>query len=282
MKKSISIWSFSGKTVKECIALAKEAGFDGIELSLDETGPTGLDATPEGLADIRAYAEELGIALPSVASGLYWSNPFTSDDEAVREKGIKIAEKQLEMARALGAKGILVVPGAVGVSFIPGFATVDYDVAYDRALQAFMRLKPKAEELEIHIGIENVWNQFLLSPLEMRDFIDKIDSPYVGAYFDVGNVVATGYPEQWIKILGKRISMVHFKDYKRDAGGLSGFVDLLSGDVNWPAVMCALRAVGYDGFVTAEMIPSYTHYPDQIIWNTCASMKRIIGSCFIH
>jgi len=277
MKKAISIWSFTGKTLKESIALAKEAGFHGIELSLDETGPTGLDATPEGLTGIRAYAEGLGIAIPSVASGLYWSNPFTSDDETIREKGIKIAEKQLQMAKTLGAKGILIVPGAVGVSFIPGFTTVDYDVAYDRALAAFMRLKSKAEELQIHIGIENVWNQFLLSPLEMRDFIDKIDSPYVGAYFDVGNVVASGYPEQWIKILGKRIAMVHFKDYKRDAGGLHGFVDLLAGDVNWPAVMSAFKAIGYDGWATAEMIPPYTHHADQIIFNTCASMKRIIG-----
>jgi len=274
MKKAISIWSFGEKSVKESMVLAKEAGFDGIELALDEKG---LDATPEDWADLRAYAKKIGIALPSVASGLYWSYPFTSDDESVREKSIRIAEKQLEMAKALGADTILIVPGAVGVSFVPDFVPVSYDVAYDRALAAFKRLKEKAEALQVHIGVENVWNQFLLSPLEMRDFIDRIDSPYIGVYFDVGNVVAIGYPEQWINILGKRIRKVHFKDYKRDAGGLHGFVDLLSGDVNWPGVMEAFKAVGYDDWATAEMIPVYTHYPDQIIWNTCAAMKRIIG-----
>ena len=277
MKKAISIWSFGDKPVKESMALAKEVGFDGIELALDETGPTGLDASPEYWAELKAYAKEIGIALPSVASGLYWSYPFTSDDEAIREKGIRIAEKQLEMAKALGADTILIVPGAVGVSFVPDFATVSYDVAYDRALAAFMRLKEKAEALQVHIGVENVWNQFLLSPLEMRDFVDKINSPYVGVYFDVGNVLATGYPEQWISILGKRIRKVHFKDYKINPGGINGFVDLLAGDVNWPAVMEVFKKVGYDDWAIAEMIPTYTHYPDQILWNTCAAMGRIIG-----
>ena len=276
MKKAISIWSFTNMPVKESMALAKEIGYDGIELSLDETGPTGLDATPESLADIKAYADTIGLALPSVATGLYWAHPFTSDDEAVREKAISIAEKQLEMAKALGADSILVVPGAVNVSFVPGFQAVRYDLAYDRALAALTRLKTKAEALKIHIGIENVWNQFLLSPLEMRDFIDKIASPYVGAYLDVGNILATGLPEHWIHILGKRIVKVHFKDYKKAAGGLHGFVDLLAGDVNWPEVMTAFKAVGYQGWATAEMIPPYPHYPDQLVRNTHAAMTRII------
>ena len=275
MKTAISIWSFSGKTVKESMALAKRAGYDGIELSLNETGETSLDAAPGEWAGIRAYSEEIGLPVHSVASGLYWSYPFTSGDKAMREKGVSIAEKQLEMAKALGADAILIVPGAVGVSFIPNFNVVPYDVAYERSLEAFMRLKTKAEELKVHIGIENVWNQFLLSPLETRDFVDKIGSPYVGVYFDVGNVLATGYPEQWIAILGGRIRKVHFKDYKRAAGGLHGFVDLLSGDVDWPAVMDAFKAVGYDGWATAEMIPAYTHHPEQIIWNTSAAMNRI-------
>jgi hexulose-6-phosphate isomerase len=277
MKKAINIWSFTDKSVRESMALAKKAGYDGIELALNETGECGLDSTPSELAEIRAYSEEIGLPVHSVATGLYWSYPFTADDEAVREKGIYIAEKQLEMAKALGAEAILIVPGAVGVSFVPGFKVVSYDAAYDRSLAAFKRLKAKAEALRVCIGIENVWNQFLLSPLETRDFIDKLDSPYIGAYFDVGNVLATGYPEQWINILGKRICKVHFKDYRRGAGGLHGFVDLLSGDVDWPAVMDAFKAVGYDGWATAEMIPAYTHHSDQIIFNTCEAMKRICG-----
>lgn len=275
MKKSISAWVFVGKSVKESMALAKEAGYDGIELTLEESGPTGMDSTAKDWADIRAYSEEIGLPIHSVATGLHWGTPLTSDDETTRKKAIAIVEKELEMAKALGADAILVVPGAVNVSFSPSFTPVQYDVAYDRALAAFMQLKIKAEALQVKIGIENVWNQFLLSPLEMRDFIDKIDSPYVGAYFDVGNVLAIGLPEQWIRILGKRICKVHFKDYKVAAGGLHGFVDLLAGDVNWPEVMKAFKEIGYDGFATAEMLPAYTHYPEQIVWNTCAAMERI-------
>ena len=277
MKKAISFWTFVGKTVKESMALAKKAGYDGIELTLEETGPTGMDSTPADWAEIRAYSEEIGLPVHSIATGLHWGSPITSDDEAVREKAIAIVEKQLDMAKALGADAVLVVPGAVNVTFVPGFAPVPYDVAYERSLAAFNRLKGKAEALQVKIGIENVWNQFLLSPLEMRDFIDKINSPYVGMYFDVGNVLATGFPEQWIRILGKRICKVHFKDYRRDAGGLHGFVDLLSGDVNWPEVMAAFKEIDYDGWATAEMIPAYNHYPEQLVWNTCGAMKQICG-----
>jgi hexulose-6-phosphate isomerase len=277
MKKAISIWSFTGKTVKEAMTLAKKAGYDGIELALNEDGECGLKAKPAEWADIRKHAETLGLAIHSVATGLHWSYPLTADAKSTRDKCFKIYEKQLDMAHALGADAILIIPGAVNVSFVPGFKVVPYDVAYDRALEAIKRLKSKAEALKVRIGIENVWNNFMLSPLEMRDFIDKIDSPYVGAYFDVGNVLATGMPEHWIKILGKRIVRVHFKDYKTAAGGLHGFVDLLSGDVNWPEVMKAFKAVGYDGWATAEMIPAYTHHSEQILHNTLASMKAIIG-----
>ena len=137
-----------------------------------------------------------------------------------------------------------------------------------------------AESKKISIGIENVWNKFLLSPLEMRSFIDSIGSDYVGAYLDVGNVVYSGYPEQWVKILGKRIKKVHFKDYRREVGNVAGFVDLLSGDINYPAVITELKKIGYESFVSAEMIPPapfYKHYPEQLIFNTSGAMDRILG-----
>jgi len=277
MKKAISAWCFPGKSIKDILIETKNAGYDGIELTLEETGETGLEATPEKWAEIRAEADKLGLAIPSVATGLLWAYPLTSGDEEIREKGIKVVEKQIDMAAALGADTILVIPGAVGVCFIPDFKVVPYEVAYERAFSAIMRLKEKAEVKKIHIGLENVWNMFLLSPLEMRDFVDKINSPYVGVYFDVGNVVATGFPEQWIRILGKRIRKVHFKDYRISAGGIDGFVDLLSGDVNWPAVMEAFKEIGYDDWATAEMIPPYVHYPEQNIINACGAMRRILG-----
>lgn len=155
-----------------------------------------------------------------------------------------------------------------------------YDVCWDRALAAMKRLAPIAEEAGVHIGVENVWNRFLLSPLEMRAFIDTVGSSHVGAYFDVGNVVYEGYPEQWIRILGSRIRKVHFKDFRRNPGGLNSFVDILSGDVNWAAVMQAFEDVGYDGWVTGEMTTPYAFAPDQIVYNTANSMARIVNKTF--
>lgn len=277
MKKGINIWSFkNGMAVAECIAMAKDAGFDGIELSLNEKGEVSLESTEKDILGIKRIADDVGIEISSLASGLYWSYPATSSDPKIRQKSKDIVKKQIDTAALLGADGILVVPGAVA-GFAPDGEVVQYDVAYDRALEAFTELKNDAESKKVNIGLENVWNKFLLSPIEMRDFIDKIDSSYVGAYLDVGNVINTGYPEQWIRILGKRIKKVHFKDFRRNVGTLEGFVDLLAGDVNFPAVMEAFNEVGYDDYVTAEMIPNYAHYTNQIIYNTSKSMNKILG-----
>lgn len=277
MKKGINIWSFkAGMTIAECIAMAKDAGFDGIELSLDEEGELSLNSTEKDVLKIKEMAENEGIEIASLASGLYWSYPATSSDPAIRQKSKDIVRKQLEVAALLGTNGILVVPGVVA-GLAPGGEVVQYDVAYERALEAFTELKEDAESHKVSIGLENVWNKFLLSPMEMRDFVDKIDSPYVGVYFDVGNVISTGYPEHWIRILGKRIKKVHFKDFRRAVGTLEGFVDLLAGDVNFPEVIKALEEVGYEDYVTAEMIPNYTHYTNQIIYNTSKSIDKILG-----
>ncbi len=277
MKKGISIWSFTESDLKKCFEIAKKAGFDGVEVALDEFGPVSLASTKEDILAVKKLAEEVGVELYSVASGLYWTYNYTSDKAENREKAKEITKKQLQVAAWLGCDTILVVPGAVHVVFEPDSEVIDYDVAYDRALEALRELAPVAEELKVSIGVENVWNKFLLSPMEMRDFIDKVNSPYVGSYFDVGNVLYSGYPEQWIKILGKRIKKVHFKDYRVSVGSLDGFVDLLAGDVNYIAVKNALDAVGYDSWVTGEMIPPYKQYSDTIIYNTSNAMDRILG-----
>jgi hexulose-6-phosphate isomerase len=133
-----------------------------------------------------------------------------------------------------------------------------------------------AEALNVSLLVENIWNKFLLSPLEMRTLIDSIGSPRVGTLLDTGNVVAFGYPEQWVRILGKRIGEVHLKDYRESVGGINGFVGLLEGDVAWPEVMAALVEIGYDGFLTAEVFP-YRHYGETILRHTSESMDRIMG-----
>lgn len=277
MKKGISLWSFAQTDLKKCFEIAKDAGFDGVEVALDETGAISLASTKEEILGIKEIAKKIGIELYSVASGLYWTYNYTSENKENRKKAKEITKKQLEIASWLGCDTILVVPGAVNVAFEPQSEIVEYDVAYERALSALKELAPVAESLKVSIGIENVWNKFLLSPMEMRDFIDKINSPYVGSYFDVGNVLYCGYPQHWIKILGERIKKVHFKDYRRNVGSLDGFVDLLAGDVDYIDVKKTLDNIGYDNWVTAEMLPPYAQYSETILYNTSNAMDKILG-----
>ena len=265
MKKSINIWSFPGDwDFKRKLAVAHEAGFEGFEPDLTESGAIHLKSGADELAAVKMLAENYGLALSSLATGLYWGANAASDDPAVRRRATEILDRQIACAAALGIDTVLVVPGAVGVDFIPGAEVVSYDDAYERARAFVQNALPAAERHGVCIAIENVWNKFLLSPLEMRDFIDSFQSERVCSYFDVGNALANGYPEHWIRILGHRIKRVHFKDYRRAVGSVDGFVDLLSGDVRWPAVMRELRAIGYAGWIAAEMIPPvpfYKHSP---------------------
>ena len=277
MKKGINIWSFPAGTVRESLALAKDAGFEGVELALGAEGELSMTSSEAEIREVKKMADEMGLSLYSLSSGLCWDYRLSDDDPAMREKAKDMIKKQLETAKILGADTALVIPGVVNVEFSQPEKKVAYDVVYDRALEGLAELKSTAEALEVSIGLENVWNKFLLSPMEMRDFIDKIDSPFVGSYLDVGNTLYCGYPEDWVRILGSRIKKVHFKDYRLAAGGLHGFVDLLAGDVDYPEVVKALGEVGYDGWVSAEMIPNYKHHTDAIIYNTSYAMDRILG-----
>ncbi len=281
MKTSISVWSFPGEMpLEEKLRLAAAAGFAGFEIDLTPDGPVALKSTPAELRAVRGLAEKHGLQLSGLASGLYWGANGASADAATVARAAQLLARQLAVAAELGVDAILVVPAAVGVDFIPGAEVVPYGAAYDRARALVAGAVPLAEKLGVTIGIENVWNKFLLSPREMVEFIDSFGSARVGAYFDIGNALATGYPEHWIELLGRRITRVHFKDYRRAVGTTDGFVELLSGDVNWPAVMKALRAAGYDGWGTAEMIPPvpfYKHAPEVLIENTGRALRAIFN-----
>ena len=281
MKKSISIWSFYGDwDLKQKMQLARDAGFEGIEIDLSGDGPLNFETTQAEVDRIAQLAKEVGITLSGLATGMYWEyNPASSRPET-RAQARRILEKQIRSASQLGIDAILVVPGSVGADFIPDCEEVPYDSAWKRATAFVGQALPLAEELGVTIGIENVWNKFLLSPLEMKRFIDQFDSESVGAYFDAGNALANGYPEHWIPILGERICRVHVKDYRRAVGSVNGFVDLLSGDVNWPAVAQTLSAIGYEGWVAAEMIPPvpfYKYAPETLIENTSRAMDSIFS-----
>ena len=276
MKISASYWMFEGgleaqKPISEAMQEAKELGFDAIEIAIADKGVLTHQATQAQCEDIVAAAQKIGIEISSVASGESWTCSPTANDPDVRNRIIEFTHKALQITKWLGTDAYLFVPGAVDVFFLPDAEVIPYDVCYQRACEALRQILPSAEEAGVAICIENVWNKFLLSPLEMRDFIDSFNSEMVGAYFDVGNVLLTGYPEQWIRILGERIKRVHVKDFKRSVGTVEGFVDLLEGDVNFQTVKEALFDIVYDGYVTAELLPFEPGRPEK----TAQAMKKI-------
>lgn len=273
LKKGICSFGFpSEMSLKEIFAEAKKYGFDGVELCMALNGELTPDTPDEKLEQIKADAANAGIELYSVTTSVYWSASLTSDSLEERDTAKSYAINQLRIAKKLGCDTVLVVPGHTGVGFAPGLGVVEYDVAYDRALDAIKELAHYAEDAGVVIGIENVWNKFLLSPLEMKSFIDEVGSEYVGAYFDVGNVLINSYPEHWIKILGGRIAKVHFKDFDM---ATNHFCYLLEGDVNYPAVINAFRNIGYDGWVTAEYAAKNDN--PAMLRHTSYAMDRIIN-----
>ena len=273
MYKSINQWSFAGgMDAKACLLAAKAAGFAGFEPAFDAEGPLSPKAGDSGARELRALADSEGVRLPSLASGLYWQHPLTAESPAARKIAEDIVRAQLDCAAALGVGAILVVPGTVGRGFWGGSECTAYADAYARAQEALVRLAPEAQARGVVIGVENVWNNFLLSPLEMARFLDEIDSPFVRAYF-----VRTGEPADWIRTLGSRIARVHVKDFKRSVDTIAGFCDLLAGDVDFPAALAALRAAGYDGALTAEMNP-YPGYPTAMAEQTSRAMDILLAA----
>ena len=276
MKISASYWIFDGGLdgslpIGSAMEQASKLGFEAIELGIASQGVLTHNTTQAECEEIVREAEKHGLEISGVASGESWTTSPTANDEDVRKKIIDFTQKALQVTQWLGTDAYLFVPGAVEVFFLPDAEVIPYDVCYQRASEAISQLVPVAEKLGVAIAVENVWNKFLLSPLEMREFIDNFNTSQVGVYFDVGNVLLTGYPDQWIRILGSRIKRVHIKDFKLSVGNADGFVDLLEGDVDFEAVKQALSEINYDGYVTAEMIPFTPGRPEK----TAAAMKEI-------
>jgi hexulose-6-phosphate isomerase len=229
-----------GKTVLEKFQAVKTAGFDGLEVD------SHLDRK-----EVLNARDKTGLIISSVCDSKHWDFVLSSPDPDTRKKGVDALITALEDAKAYGGDTVLLVPGRVTQE-------ITYDQCWDRSTAEIMKVVPVAEKLEVKIAIENVWNGFLLSPLEAARYVDQFHSPMVGNYFDIGNIVAFGWPEQWIKILGKRIAKFHVKEYSRklrDTKGMgAGFdVKLREGDVNWNAVMKAIDEIGYKGWMTVEM-----------------------------
>lgn len=257
----------------EAMKKAKDLGFDSIELCIASQGVLTHNTSQTECEDIAATAANIGVEISGLASGESWTCSPTSNDPKTQEQITEFTQKAVQIARWLGTDAYLLVPGAVDVFFLPEADVIPYDICYQRAVSFVSGLIPTAEECGVTLCIENVWNKFLLSPLEMRDFIDQFNSDKIGSYFDVGNVLLIGYPDQWIKILQNRIKRVHIKDFKKNIGTAEGFVDLVEGDVDFNAVKEALQAISYNGYVTAEMLPHQAGRPEK----TAAAMKQIFG-----
>ena len=244
LKKSLGLGMITEDlSLSDKFKLAKDLGFDGVELN------SPVDFT---LDEIKKAKANSGIETPTVVNKDHWRVPLSDPDPEVRKNCIASVAKSLEEIKELGGDTVLVVPGVVNDK-------VSYEDAYYRSQNSIRELIPYAEKTGMQIGLENVWNNFLISPVEAKRFIDEINHPLVGWYFDIGNVLRYGWPEHWIKTLNHRIMKLHIKEFSRELMNSSGLwegfkVDLLKGDNNWPVVMKAVSDINHrGGWLTAEV-----------------------------
>lgn len=243
MKKSLKYGMVEEKiSVLDKFKLLKDLGFDGVELD----SPNDLDPK-----EILAARDKTGLELPGVVNSAHWKSPLSDADPKVREVCFKAMEKSLNDCKLYGGTTVLLVPGVVN-------ANTSYEDAYKRSQAEIKKLLHIAEKTGIKIALENVWNNFLISPVEAARFVDEINHPLLGWYFDVGNILRYGWPEHWIETLGKRIMKVDIKEFSRkkqqDEGLWKGFnVELMEGDCNWPVVNKAFTKIGYSGWGSAEV-----------------------------
>jgi len=249
-------------SVTEKFRLLARLGFDGVEMD----SPSQLDEDT-----ILRARDATGFTIHGVVDSVHWRRPFSDPSPEVRAEGRRALEIAIRQSARFGGTSVLVVPAVVN-------AEVSYDAAWERSMAEIRRVLPLAAEKKIRILFENVWNHFLLSPLEAARWVDEFESPWVGWYLDVGNVVNFGWPEQWIRILGARIGKIDVKGFsrkKRDAEGLwKGFaVKIGDGDCGWPAVRTALDEIGYDGWATAEVSGGGA----KRLADVAARMDRVLG-----
>jgi L-ribulose-5-phosphate 3-epimerase len=224
----------------ERFKIAKDVGFEGVEAR--------TVSDPKEADTIKQAADKAGIRIHSVMNQEHWNNPISSDDSEVVNRSVKGMETSLRNAKLWGADAVLLVPAVVNPK-------TSYKDAYTRSQKVIReRILPLAQELRIVVAVEEVWNKFLLSPMEFAKYVDEFNSPWVRAYFDVGNVVFYGYPQDWIRTLGKRIVKMHLKDFQLDrANGRFYWKNLGEGDIDWPEVRKAIAEIGYEGYTTTEI-----------------------------
>ena len=283
MKKSINLWAFpypQKMNLRQCMQLARDAGFDGIELNYDLDNDLSPKSGTKEFTEIRKMADSIGIAISGLCSFLFWPYPLSSNNQAKRTRGIELAGKMAEAAHDLGVENLLVVPGAVHIPWRDDHEPVRNDICDQRAREAIGGMVKTAEKLGVYLNIENIFfNGYLMTPMEMNAFVDSFSSEHVRIHFDTGNIMFFQFPEHWIPIMGKRIKNIHFKEYTKKGTdySLECFRPLLDGTTNWPAVIDELDAIGYRGYCTFEYFHPYPHYPEALIHQTSDSLDRMLG-----
>lgn len=251
MFAALNTAGLTAASAEEVLAGAQRAGFAGVELALSADGPVRYDDGPKRFAVLGAYARELGLRMVGLSGNHYRQAHFASREAGQRAQALELARRMLANAAACGAGSILLIPAFVGGATDIS-ATASYADALNQTFEALSELRHDAERVGVAIVLENAWNRFLLSPVEAAELLDQVNSSCVGWCLDTGNVLATGYPQDWIETLSGRILRVHLKDYDLTKPGRDGFCALGAGSVDWAAVRGALGNCGYDGPLTYE------------------------------
>ena len=277
MIKGISYLSFenglsNNEPIESALSQTKMHGFDALELSVSSEGVINTNSSKAECEMIRKRIDDSGVFVDSIATGMSWGVSPTSDDESIRKKSISLHQDALKVASYLDCKALLFVPGVVKSPISPEI--VRYDRALDRLREAINQMLPIAEDLNVDLCMENVWNGFFYSPIELRDFVDSFDSDRLGVYLDIGNLIGyQQYPPHWVELLNSRIKRVQIKDFQEnfDWTGSFSFCDIGAGDVPWKETIEALKTIEYKSTIIAEMLP----WDETILSRTSAAMDQL-------
>ena len=279
MIKGISYLSFENglsntESIDSALTQTKSNGFDALELSVSSEGVINTNTSKAECEIIRKKINDSGVFVDSIATGMSWGVSPTSDDESIRKQSISLHQDAIKVASHLECKALLFVPGVVKSPISPEI--VRYDRALDRLREAINQCLPIAEDLNVDLCMENVWNGFFYSPIELRDFVDSFNSDRLGIYLDIGNLIGyQQYPPHWVELLNSRIKRVQIKDFQEnfDWTGSFSFCDIGAGDVPWSETIAALNSIQYKSTIIAEMLP----WDETILSRTSVAMDRIFN-----
>lgn len=278
MFKSITLRSFpETMPTIDRLALAQQYGYEGIEINLEPNTEITLEISDQDLERLLLLVKSFDLKVSGVYSRTQWYYPISSLESEVRVAGRKIISTIISAAEILECDTALVIPGVVDNSI---FATepeiIPYLDAYKNSVESIQILIDEVlSKSNVHIALENVWGKFLYSPMEFASFVDGFGTEQIGVYFDVGNSLRNGFPEDWIRILDHRIRAVHIKDFKRSIDTINGFCGILQGDVNWDQVSLSLQEIGYKRWITGEVLPAYKFLPEILIEETSRAMSAV-------